>query len=104
MNLLKNFEPEKNFKRKYLPFILVIVISVVVLEIWATNRLATYGEKITELERSRVGLEMENQLLEKEIAEKASLYENEKISKKLGFGEIKNIEYLKIHDLALNHN
>ncbi len=81
---------------------IVGVILLVVTEIWATNRLATYGLEISGLQQSKTAIILENQLLENEIAQKSSLLNIETSSKDLGFGKISNLEYIKPPNLAAN--
>jgi cell division protein FtsL len=92
-------------KIKY-QFILLLVLAVLfvtVLTIWSMNRLSTVGQQIAQLEKSKSFLELENELLEKRIAEKKSLTQAEESSKQLGFGKISKIEYVSDSGLALNH-
>ncbi len=91
-----------NRKRQLIGIAACLVLSLSVLEIWTVNRLASYGVEINNLEKAKSDLSIENQLLEKKIAEKQSLRVNEKISKNLGFERIKNFQYFKDHNLALN--
>lgn len=67
------------------------------------NRLATVGEQIAQLDKTKYALELENELLEKKIAEKRSLSAIEESSKSLGFGKIQTIEYVSDNGIALNH-
>ncbi len=77
ITFFQNINEQISFRKKILIVVCLIVIPVVVLEIWSVNRLATYGVQISELERSKDRLKLENQILE-------------------------NIEYLNINGLALN--
>jgi hypothetical protein len=45
-------------------------------------------------------LELENQILQTEIAEKSSLRNVEDIATKLGFADIKKLSYIKEQNLA----
>ncbi len=81
----------------------LMVLFVTVLTIWSMNRLATVGEQIAQLEKTKTSLELENKLLEKRIAEKKSLTQIEMSSKQLGFGKIQKIEYVSDNGIALNH-
>lgn len=80
-----------------------MVLFVTVLTIWSMNRLATVGEQIAQLERTKNAIQLENELLEKKIAERKSLTEIDEASKKLGFGKIQTIEYVSDNGIALNH-
>lgn len=74
---------------------MLIVIPVIVLEIWSLNRLSTYGEQISSLEKTKASLKLDNQILENEIAQKSSLRIMENISKSYGFKNISKVEYVK---------
>jgi hypothetical protein len=65
-----------------------------VLEIWLVNRLATYGEQLSKLDRLKVGLLLDNEILENQIAEKSSFNKIISQAKLLNFGKIKNLEYI----------
>jgi hypothetical protein len=80
-----------------------MVLFVTVLTIWSMNRLATVGEQIAQLERTKNAIQLENELLEKKIAERKSLAEIDEASQKLGFGKIQTIEYVSDNGIALNH-
>ncbi len=67
------------------------------------NRLATYGDRINNLEQAKASLRMENQILENKIADKSSLNKVAKTSTHLGFQKVKNVEYLDSSNLALNY-
>lgn len=78
----------------------IIFLAVFVLEVWLMNRLSTYGNKIQELEVAKSNLKLENQVLENEIAQKASLNLIDQKAAGLGFNNIKNIEYIKPLNIA----
>lgn len=67
---------------------------LVVIEIWAVNRLATVGEKINQLEASKANLKTENEALENEISKMVSLGKISKDAKEYGFEPLSNIEFL----------
>ncbi len=92
-------------KAKYQLILLLalMILFVTVLTIWSMNRLATVGEQIAQLDKTKYALELENELLEKKIAEKRSLSAIEESSKSLGFGKIQTIEYVSDNGIALNH-
>ena len=102
MTLLKKFEPELLIRKKILVLPITIIILVAILEIWVVNRLASYGDQIGNLEQTQARLKIENQLLENKIAEKSSLMEAEKLVNRLGYQKVKNFEYIKAENLALN--
>ena len=92
-------------KAKYQLILLLalMILFVTVLTIWSMNRLATVGEQIAQLDKTKYALELENELLEKKIAEKRSLSAIEESSKSLGFGKIQTIEYVSDNGIALKH-
>lgn len=100
MQILKKFETDAWFRKKIVIFPLILIILVALLEIWAVNRLSTFGVQISELERNAENLRLENQLLENEIAQKSSLNEQQKDSQKLGYVRVRNIEFIKELNLA----
>ena len=90
------------FKKKLLIVLFTIIIAITVVEIWAVNRLATFGLQINQLESTISSLKLENQIMENKIAKQASLKELQTKIKVLGFEKIKAVQYLKVPDLALN--
>ncbi len=103
ISLLSQISLSPKLKYQIILFFVLLVLFGTVLTIWSMNRLATVGEQIAQLETTKSALELENDLLEKKIAEKKSLTQVEKSSKSLGFGKIQKIEYVKDAGLALNH-
>ena len=75
------------------------------IEIWVANRMSTFGENINGLESTKYSLQLENDYLRNQIAQKKSLTLNEKKSQSLGFNKIKNIQFIKAQEpIALNPN
>lgn len=103
MNVIAQIENNAWTRKKILMFFGLILLIVAVLEIWSVNRLATFGEQINELERSKAALKLENKLLENEIAKHSSLSEAQKYVPHLGFQTTMKVEYLSDFGLALNH-
>lgn len=109
MNLMpetiaQSFETKFYIKRKIVIVLVAIIIFVVMIEIWVANRLATFGEKINGLEATKYSLQLENDYLKNTIAQKKSLELNLKKSASVGFGKVKNVEYIKPEPIALNSN
>lgn len=102
MTFFTRLETENLFRRKLLLFVALLIVLTVILEIWVVNRLSTYGGKISKLEETKAMLTLENKILENEIAKNSSLFNMEKYSKNLSFEKIKDIQYLKPSDIALN--
>jgi hypothetical protein len=103
-SVAKSLETPLYFKRKIVVGLVLLIIFVVTIEIWVANRLATFGEKINGLESTKYSLQLENDYIKNQIAQKKSLNLNQKKSFNLGFGKIKNIEYIKSLPIALNSN
>lgn len=102
--IAKSLETPLYFKRKIVIGLVLLIIFGVMVEIWVANRLSTFGEKINGLEATKYSLELENDYLKNQIAQKKSLNLNQIKSLNLGFGKIKNIEYIKNQPIALNPN
>lgn len=85
---------------KYLRFGAVFLLAVLFLEIWSVNRLSTYGEKIQDIKSAKVILELENQVLENQIAQDASLTAIEVKASALGFNSVKTWHYFRPSNLA----
>lgn len=98
--LIANKKQPKKRVLRVLKVVALFLVVVFVLEIWMVNRLSTYGKKIEELKVIEANLQLENQVLENSIAQRASLGQIEEKSTKLGFGSIKNPEYIKSSPLA----
>lgn len=96
-------EEENRPQRKIAKFIkigAVLFFVVLMLEIWMTNRLSTYGSKIEEMKEAQAKLTLENQVLENQVAQKSSLLSLESKAGQLGFNSIKNPEYYHPASLA----
>jgi hypothetical protein len=102
--MIKNIELNPWLRKKIIIFSLILIIPVILLQIWSANRLATYGEKISNLEHSKSQLLLENEVLENQVAEKSSLNLISQKSQELGLGEPKKLLYVKpIDQVALNN-
>jgi hypothetical protein len=100
----RSLETPLYYKRKIVIGLILLIIFVVTIEIWVANRTSTFGEKINQLESTKYSLELENDYLKNQVAQKKSLNLNQKKSLNLGFGKSKNIEYIKSAPLALSSN
>lgn len=92
----------KALKRRVLTALVIILLFVVVLEVWATNALVTYGDKVTKMESSIRQLKVENQVLENRVAQKASLNKLKNHAVQLGFEKIKGIDYIQVPQQSIN--
>lgn len=70
-----------------------ILLLGIILEIWLVNRLSTYGEQISRLEKTALDLQLENQILKNQIDQKKSIQFVAKQAKDLGFDRSYSIEY-----------
>ncbi|MBI4040022.1 hypothetical protein HY389_01560 [Candidatus Daviesbacteria bacterium] len=72
----------------------VLFLVLLFLEIWMINRLSTYGEKINKIKQAQASLELENQVLENQIAQSASLLNIQEKANQLGFTQASRVEYI----------
>lgn len=97
MTIIKKFEPEQQkerFPKKYIIVVSFSLFVLVVIEIWANNTSAAYGDKLDSLSRISKSLEMENKILENDIAKSSSLISIASKSAKLGFFKSQSIQYI----------
>lgn len=98
MTIISKFdteEPKKGFPKKYIIFGGVILFVLMVVEIWASNNVVTYGEQFDKLSLLSKKINLENQILENEIAGKESLSHIASQSSELGFSEPESIQYIR---------
>lgn len=97
MTIIKKFEPiqeKSSLPKKYLLFASFLLLSLAIVEIWASNTLVTYGGKLESLSVLSKGLEMENKILENDIAKSSSLAGIASKSAQLGFSKVESIQYI----------
>lgn len=99
MTIIKKFDTDEITKQKFPKFWVGIVslflLILVLVEIWVNNTTTAYGvefEKMAVLERV---LNMENQILENEIAKGASLSSISSKSAELGFSKPSSVQYIR---------
>ena len=98
MTIIKKFEPEdvkSKFPKKYITLVVLSLFVLTVIEIWASNIVVTYGEKFDSLSNLSKGLDLENQILENEIAKSSSLNSVASKSASLGFSRVESIQYIR---------
>lgn len=97
MTIIKKFEPEqkKDFGKKYLAIAVVSLFLLMLGQIWASNNVVDYGEKLQELSQLRNTLKLQNQILENEIAKAGSLSTIASKSAELGFSRPESIQYIR---------
>lgn len=97
MTIIKKFQPEDKksfFSKKYVIFASIFIFFLAVLEIWASNTLVTYGDKLESLLRISKSVDLENKILENEIAKNSSLTGIASKSASLGFSKAESIQYI----------
>lgn len=98
MTIIKKFEPEqpkKGLPKKYISLMAAGIFILMLVEIWASNNVVTYGEKLDKLSMLTKTLSLENQILENEIAKNNSLQNIASKSSELGFSDPKSIQYIR---------
>lgn len=98
MTIIKKFEPEQpknGFSKRLVISIAGCLLVLVLAEIWVSNTVITYGEKFEKLSSLQSALNSENQILENEIAKKASLTNLSTKSAELGFLKPQSIQYIR---------
>ncbi len=98
MTIIKKFEieqPQNGFSKRLVIFIAGCLLVLVLAEIWVSNTVITYGEKFEKLSSLKDALNSENQILENEIAKKASLTNLSTKSAELGFSKMESIQYIR---------
>ncbi len=98
MTIIKKFEPEepnKGLSKRYLSLGLLVLFILMLTQVWASNNVVTYGEKLEKLSVLTRTLSLENQILENEIAKQESLNNIASKSAELGFSEPESIQYIR---------
>lgn len=98
MTIIKKFdttEPKRSFGNKYITVAGAFLFILMLAQIWASNNVVTYGEKLERLSVLSRSLSLENQLLENQIAKERSLVNIASQSAKLGFSEPESIQYIR---------
>lgn len=98
MTIIKKFEtaePKKDFGKKYISLIAVCLFVLVFFQIWTSNSVVTYGEKLENLLTLQRTLNLENQILENKIAKQEALSSVASKSAELGFSEPESIQYIR---------
>jgi len=98
MTIIKKFEPEeprKGFSKKYIILVTICFLMLIVTQIWASNNVVTYGEKLEKLSRFSKQLNLENQILANEIAKHESINNVASKSAELGFSQPESIQYIR---------
>lgn len=98
MTIIKKFKPqdlEKKTPKRHLLWVALYLFVLILTQIWVNNTAVSYGEKLESISKLKYALEMENQILENEIADGSSLGSIASNSAKLGFSKIDSIQYIR---------
>lgn len=98
MTIIKKFEieqPKNGFSKRLVVSIASCLMVLVLAEIWVSNTIISYGEKFEKLSNLQNALAFENQILENEIAKRASLTNLATKSAELGFLKPQSIQYIR---------
>lgn len=98
MTIIKKFdttEPQKGFPKKYIGLAVACLFILMLVEIWASNSVVEYGDKLEKLSSLAKTLSLENQVLENEIAQQESLNNVASKSAELGFYPPESIQYIR---------
>lgn len=98
MTIIKKFEPElpqKGVSKKLAASVAACLFVLTLVQIWVSNTVVSYGEKFEKLSYLEQTLKMENQILENEIAKRASLTNLATKSAELGFYKQDSIQYIR---------
>ncbi len=98
MTIIKKFDPEehtKKFPKKYIILTVMSLFVLILIEIWASNTVVSFGEKFQSLSVLKQALQMESQILQNEIAKGSSLTSIASQSAGLGFTKLESIQYIR---------
>lgn len=98
MTIIKKFEPEepkRGFPKRYISLTAVCLLILMFIEIWASNIVVTSGERFERLSALEKTLNLENQILENEVAKQESLSSVASKSAELGFSTPESIQYIR---------
>ena len=98
MTIIRKFEIEENqkkFPKKYIILTIFCLLTLAITEIWASNTVASFGERFASISALKTAITLENQILENEVAKYSSLTSVASESAKLGFSKITSIQYIR---------
>ncbi len=85
---------KNKFSIKIILPVFIFILILLIVEIWVNNTLTLYGSKIEKIRETQKLLLLEKQILENEIAQKASLQNIATESAKFGFIKPSLIQYI----------
>lgn len=80
-------------KLVYLSFFGIFIL--IVIQVWASNTIVTYGDRLERISLLQQSLRMQNQILENEIAGRAALTSIASESAMLGFSKPDKVQYIR---------
>lgn len=98
MTIIKKFDPDKEkkgFPKRYVIITYFCLFALILVEVWVSNTVVIYGEKFEKLSVLEQSLNLENQILENEIAKNASLGSIASKSASYGFSKLGSIQYIR---------
>lgn len=97
MTIIKQFETQEKpkYSKKYIFIVSIGLVSLIVMQIWANNTVASFGNKFEKVSDLQQNLILENKILENDIARYSALNYVASQSAILGFTKPKSVEYLR---------
>lgn len=99
MTIIKKFDTEDEVRQKFPKFwvgvVSLFLLFLVLVQIWVRNATLEYGSKFEKMAALERALELENHLLENEIAKGTSLLSISSQSAELGFFLPSSIQYIR---------
>jgi hypothetical protein len=101
MTIIHKFDTNKyeerkiNWRGRRLSGVVILsIIALIVVEIWVSHTVATFGEKFSSIESVKRTIASENRFLEEEIAKNSAMQYVASQSATLGFTHPKDIKYI----------
>lgn len=103
MTIIKKFDTSKidkprsvfHFSKKFIILSVISILILVIVEVWASNTVVTFGDRLERISALQQSLRMENQILENEIAKKSALVNIASDSAMLGFSKPSQVQYIR---------
>ncbi len=104
MTIIKKFDTSEvtetriklpGFSKKFILLSSLSIFVLIVVQVWASNTVVTYGDRLESITSLQQSLQMENQILENEIAKHASLVSIASESAMLGFSKTERLQYIR---------
>ncbi len=99
MTIIKTFDttenPKKRLPKRYFVLTIIGLVILTLIEIWANNTAASYGGKFQKLSVLEKNLQMDNLIIQNNIAKNSSLKVIASKSAELGFSSTESIQYIR---------